>query len=72
MEISRQLNGGIYEVSSGFHSKLDGYATLMSGILTLYAIDFETLVRILKTFINEIFNIGATRTLLTRRRSEKQ
>jgi len=35
MKISRQLKGGIYEVSFGFHSKLDGYATLMSDIPTL-------------------------------------
>ena len=32
MKISRRLKGGIYEVSFGFHSKLDGYATLMSDI----------------------------------------
>ena len=38
MEISSQLKGGIYEVSSGFHSKLDGYATLMSDIPVLFAI----------------------------------
>ena len=38
MKISSQLKGGIYEVSFGFHSKLDGYATLMSDILTLYGI----------------------------------
>jgi hypothetical protein len=35
MKISNQLKGGIYEVSFGFHSKLDGYATLMSDIPTL-------------------------------------
>ena len=35
MKISRQLKGGIYEVSFGYHSKLDGYATLMSDIPTL-------------------------------------
>jgi hypothetical protein len=35
MKISSQLKGGIYEVSFGFHSKLDGYATLMSDIPTL-------------------------------------
>ncbi|MCK4399273.1 MAG: hypothetical protein KAV25_09830, partial [Methanophagales archaeon] len=46
MKISRQLKGSIYEVSFGFHSKLGGYATLMLDITTLYAIDFETLVRI--------------------------
>jgi len=39
MKISRQLKGGIYEVSFGYHSKLDGYATLMSDIPTLYSID---------------------------------
>ena len=32
MKISSLLKGGIYEVSFGFHSKLDGYATLMSDI----------------------------------------
>ena len=32
MKISSQLKGGIYEVSFGYHSKLDGYATLMSDI----------------------------------------
>jgi hypothetical protein len=32
MKISSQLKGGIYKVSFGFHSKLDGYATLMSDI----------------------------------------
>ncbi|HJH26852.1 MAG TPA: hypothetical protein C5S37_08805 [Methanophagales archaeon] len=32
MKISNQLKGGIYEVSFGYHSKLDGYATLMSDI----------------------------------------
>ncbi len=36
MKISNQLKGGIYEVSFGYHSKLDGYATLMSDIPTLY------------------------------------
>ena len=36
MKISRQLRGGsIYKVSFGYHSKLDGYATLMLDILTL-------------------------------------
>ena len=35
MKISSQLKGSIYEVSFGYHSKLDGYATLMSDILTL-------------------------------------
>jgi hypothetical protein len=38
MKISGQLKGGIYEVSFGFHSKLDGYATLMSDIPMLYEI----------------------------------
>jgi hypothetical protein len=32
MKISSQLKGGIYEVSFGYHSKLDGYAILMSDI----------------------------------------
>ena len=32
MKISSLLKGGIYEVSFGYHSKLDGYATLMSDI----------------------------------------
>jgi len=35
MKISSKLKGGIYEVSFGFHSKLDGYATLMLDIPTL-------------------------------------
>ena len=35
MKISNQLKGGIYEVSFGFHSKMDGYATLISDIPTL-------------------------------------
>ncbi len=38
MKISNQLKGGIYEVSFGYHSKLDGYATLMSDIPKLYDI----------------------------------
>ena len=42
MKISSQLKGGIYEVSFGYHSKLDGCATLMSDILELY----ETLLRV--------------------------
>ena len=37
MKISNQLKGGIYEVSFGYHSKLDGYATLMSDIPKLSA-----------------------------------
>ena len=32
MKISSRLKGGIYEVSFGYHSKLEGYATLMSDI----------------------------------------
>jgi hypothetical protein len=36
MKISSRLKGGIYEVSFGYHSKLEGYATLMSDILELY------------------------------------
>ena len=35
MKISNQLKGGIYKVSFGYRSKLDGYATLMSDIPTL-------------------------------------
>ena len=35
MEISSQLKGGICEVSFGYHSKLDGYATWMPDIPTL-------------------------------------
>jgi hypothetical protein len=35
MKISSRLKGGIYEVSFGYHSKLDGYATLMLDIPTL-------------------------------------
>ena len=35
MKISSRLKGGIYEVRFGYHSKLDGYATLMSDIPTL-------------------------------------
>lgn len=38
MKISSRLKGGIYEVSFGYRSKLDGYATLMSGIPKLYDI----------------------------------
>ena len=32
MKISSRLKGGIYEVSFGYNTKLEGYATLMSGI----------------------------------------
>ena len=32
MKISSLPKGGIYEVSFGYHSKLDGYTTLMSDI----------------------------------------
>ena len=32
MKISSRLKGGVYEVCFGYHSKLDGYATLMSDI----------------------------------------
>jgi len=39
MKISSQLKRGIYTVSFGYHSKLDGYATLMSDMLTLYGIE---------------------------------
>ena len=41
MKISSQLKGGIYEVSFGYHSKLEEYATLMSVIPKLYAITEE-------------------------------
>jgi len=37
MKIRSLLKGGIYEVSFGYHSKLDGYATLMSDTPKLYA-----------------------------------
>ena len=40
MKISRRLKGGIYEVSFGYHTKLDGYATLMSDIPKLLAMQF--------------------------------
>ena len=46
MKISSQLKGGIYEVSFGFHSKLDGYATLMLDITTLYKIPNSTKIKI--------------------------
>ncbi|MGB7533958.1 MAG: hypothetical protein WA977_13450 [Halobacteriota archaeon] len=39
MKISSLLKGGIYEVSFGYHSKLEGYATLMPDIPTLSAIN---------------------------------
>ena len=32
-----QLKGGICEVNFGYHSKLEGYTTLMSDIPKLYA-----------------------------------
>jgi hypothetical protein len=32
MKISSRLKGGVYEVSFGYHSKLEGYATLMLDI----------------------------------------
>lgn len=38
MKISSRLKGGIYEVSFGFHSKLEGYTTLMLDISELYEI----------------------------------
>jgi len=43
MKISSQLKGGIYEVSFRYHSKLEGYATLMSDIPELYEIIFSGL-----------------------------
>jgi len=39
MKISSLLKGGVYEANFGYHSKLDGYATLMLDIPTLYSID---------------------------------
>jgi hypothetical protein len=38
MKVSSPLKGGIYEVSFGYNSKMEGYATLMSDIPKLYAI----------------------------------
>ena len=38
MKISNQLKGGIYEVSFRYHSKLDGYATLIPDIPELCSI----------------------------------
>ena len=32
MRVSSLLKGGIYEVSFGYNPKMEGYATLMSGI----------------------------------------
>ena len=43
MKISSPLKGGIYEVSFRYHSKLDGYATLMLDIPTLSEIAVESL-----------------------------
>jgi hypothetical protein len=40
VKISCQLKGGIYEVSFGYHSKLEGYEALMSDILELLAMQF--------------------------------
>ena len=37
MKISRQLKGGIYEVSFRYNTNLGGYATLMSDISKLGA-----------------------------------
>ena len=37
MKISSLLKGDIYEVSSGYHSKLEGYTTLMLDIPELSA-----------------------------------
>ena len=44
MKISNQLKGGIYEVSFGYHSKLDGYATLMSDIPKLSEIGIQRII----------------------------
>ena len=38
MKVSSLLKEGIYEVSFGHNTKLEGYATLMSDIPMLYAI----------------------------------
>ena len=38
MKTSRLPKGGIYEINFGYHSKLDGYTTLMSDIPELYVI----------------------------------
>ena len=38
MKISSLLKEGIYEVSFGYNHKMEGYTTLMSDILELYAI----------------------------------
>jgi hypothetical protein len=38
MKISSLLKSGIYKVSFGYHSKMEGYATLMSDIPELYEI----------------------------------
>ena len=40
MKISSRLKGGIYEVSFGYNTNLSGYATLMSDILELLAMQF--------------------------------
>jgi len=40
MKISSRLKGGIYEVSFGYHSKLEGYAMLRLDIPELDAIGF--------------------------------
>ena len=46
MKISSRLKGGIYEVSFGLHSKLDGYATLMLDISMLYKIPNSAKIKI--------------------------
>jgi len=38
MKGSSQLKEGIYEVSFGYNTNIVRYTTLMSGIMTLYAI----------------------------------
>ena len=38
MKINNRTEGGVYEVSFGYHSGLYGYTTLMSDILKLYTI----------------------------------
>ena len=44
MKISSQLKGDIYEVSFGYHSKMEGYTTLMSDIPELYAMVRKLLI----------------------------
>jgi hypothetical protein len=41
MKVSSLLKGGMYEVSFGYNTKMEGYTTLMSDIPTLYAIVYN-------------------------------